>query len=313
VSPIEAHFNDKKKPAALSFRDIRIQQLVNSFEPLYHELCCLAGSNDGNLTGFIRHAPDEALLALGRSFLRIRNLPDGCSPLNGAGNPHNNLKARRLLLMWAAHKTESGGFQPYSRRSCKHNPAYGSIPLSDRVAEYAASVWRASRCLDFSWGSVSRTAYDGLEGSYRSHSGKIFEEGVREAVRQAVEAQFLPFEVSFRETSVQGINGKRSRIDVVVDTGSRLILIPCKSSQVDSKSHSNLFLRDVRDSLLSIGVKPADVLVVFGGEGWDDVAHDMEFRHVLIRQPYPLDDELIAVMRDDILDSGILDAEAIAA
>ncbi len=293
-------------PAALLPRELTIQSAVDSHYPLYVDLCRIAGQSTPDLTPFVRHRDIRDLLDLSVQFTNRRELPAGCIPLNGKLDPYKTTDVRNAFIVWCAHQTPKGGLAPFFRSLKRAMPDVTIRSKSHKAAFFAAHAWAASRPLDFSWGAVSRTVYRGLEGSNRSHSGKAFEEGVREAVRQAVESSFKGYSVSAKEISVAGNNGKRSRVDIVVDTGARTLLFPCKSTQTGDTSHAPLFYRDVRDSIASIGADPNDVMMVMGGEGWTGVAKDCDFATLSVPSPFPMTDYVISNIRDGIIESGIL-------
>ena len=299
--------SDKSLPPAVLLRDIVIQRSIDSFFPLYRELCQMSGLSSGDLTEFVRSAPKCQLLERALDFVDRNSLPENSSPMNGKEEPYTPNAARRAFLVWAAHQTNHGGYEPFQRNLKLARPDIKIPSKSHKVALYAARTWSESRSLDFSWGAVSRSIYRGLEGSNRTLMGKQFEECVREAVIQCCHQEGLSdARISRSEIEVAGSSGKSSRIDVVVEAAGRNIYFPCKSTQIGGTTHTTLFHRDVRDSLSSIGISPRDTLVVLGGLGWHKIVKDPDFRGVWVKDIAIRDDHLIERIRDCILDTEIL-------
>jgi len=309
VDPI-AVLHSTNKPSCVNAGETMILRGRESRVPYYFELVAMTGFP--SLDEFIRNSSLERKFEICRAFLsKGKQLPNpSIPPLDGICRPTKPERSRLEALIWSSLTTKSGGLQPYLA-DADRNPLTAGLGKMDKIAMYVASRWAHQPHQDHGLSPFLEVAYRTIEGSYRSLRGTGFEDLIRSAVEQIVEANALPFLVSSREIQIpKPGGGKSDRLDIVL-TSSRNrraeLLIPCKWSDRPGAKHSDLFCGSVANSLRDLGIPSANVLTVFGGRGWEKAARKYNLNYLVLDADFSSDEEFAKLTSELILETGFFD------
>lgn len=284
---------------ALSSRDIKKHDLALGFFPFMEEIQARCGNLSFEMVA--RHQDPNLVERVLFEFLNSEEELEN-PPLDGANKPFRNITARRYFANWLCHQTDSGGFKSW----------HASLPetfrkkhsVNRRRAHFLAKSIRQSLLrtpeLSYDWPSTLLNARQGLEGSIRAHSGRLFEQNMRDALQEALSEEGIDLEPSKKEEIVPVYDehgnlkeGEFLKLDILVPATNigKTLVVPCKSSLINSTNHSALYAREVLTSIIKAGYHPDDVIIAFGGPGWQKEIQDTPCRTVWIVDAEYLDPE----------------------
>lgn len=223
-------------------------EIVKANRAFYEEFVQHLQNHDySSIARFVAEPSDNKALAVIRSYLEHRFhavLHDGL------GRPYAVSDANWYFLAWVLRDAPVQRLQPLLK----------SVPVNE-VRKFIgpllpdAEHWR--------WPVISEVLLARLEGSRRALKGTIFENIIRQCLRELLEVQSIPLQV--RD---QGIQIAGETYDVVVIGKTNSILMPVKTRETMGGGHALLFTRDIHKSISAAKKQNYICIPVIIAESW---------------------------------------------
>jgi hypothetical protein len=287
-------------------RETKITDSQASYGPVYdHFLEFVHKRGFLDVYDWIQRSTDPLFLSVPLDFLKT-DLPSGVVPLDGMGNPCHPKDARRTFL-FNLFGTVPAIFNSYRKYESLNNPSFKSLNADEKVAKYLlsrrpflmgmpASAWSK----DFLLGRLIKSS----EGGNRSISGNLCEKAARQMANELVEEQGFDCTVSKCEKGVPDLNGRVSRIDILITNGVDTLHLHCKSSQTFGNGQAPLYSRDLAGSSVDRFGPNTENVAVLLGPNWHKSSAGLNMPKVIIDDFHSLNKkDGIARMKQGILDT----------
>ena len=207
---------------------------------------------------FIQEPSDQkATSIIGRYLSRKSNV----KLYDGLLRPYSNSKAKWYFLAWLLRDAATQRLQPLLSSVPGKNDSERKSYLINEIRKFVEPLFPFPE--SWEWPAISEVMLARLEGSRRALKGTIFEELVRRNLREIINQNNLPLDVS--KTQVK-INDETYDVEVIGASGS--LLIPVKTRETMGGGHALLFTRDIYKSIMvatEIGHKCVPIVIA---ESW---------------------------------------------
>ncbi len=192
-----------------------------------------------SVLAFIQEPSDERATVVITSYLHFHS---EAKLYDGLLRPYENSKAKWFFLAWLLRDAATQRLQPLLKSMPGITDVTRKAYLLNELRKFVEPLFPEEE--SWEWHAFAEVMLTRLEGSRRALKGTLFEELVRQSLRELIDVHHLPLIVGQKEVRIND-----ETYDVQVSSPTSSILIPVKTRETMGGGHALLFTRDIYKSI----------------------------------------------------------------